>query len=83
MEGGRVASLDIALTAVNPYPHRVRKIETFVGGPLGDDELDTLRDTVRTQAKPMRTTTVQPWYRRRVVGAMARRLVSDLAGEGA
>jgi len=80
MEGGRVASLDIALTAVNPYPHRVVKTESFVGGPLGDDALDTLRDTVRTQAKPMRTTTVQPWYRRRVVGAMARRLVSDLAG---
>jgi len=26
----------------------------------------------------MRTTTVKPWYRRRVVGAMARRLVEQL-----
>ena len=82
MEGDRVASLDIALTAVNPYPHRVAKIDGLVGAPLGGDALDDLRDAVRTQAKPMRTTTVQPWYRRRVVGAMARRLVSELAGEG-
>ena len=78
-EGGRVAALDIALTAVNPCPRRVTKIDAFLGGPLGEDELDRLRDTVRTQAKPMRTTTVQPWYRRRVVGAMARRLVAELA----
>ena len=83
MEGGTVASLDIALTAVNPYPHRVAKTDSFVGGPMGGDELDRLRDTVRTQAKPMRTTTVQPWYRRRVVGAMARTLLAGLAGESA
>ncbi len=81
MEGDRVASLDIALTAVNPYPHRVNKIDTFVGGPMGGEQLDRLRDTVRTQAKPMRTTTVAPWYRRRVVGAMARKLLTELAGE--
>ena len=81
MEGDTVASLDIALTAVNPYPHRVTKIDGLVGAPLGGDALDELRDAVRTQAKPMRTTTVQPWYRRRVVGAMARRLVAELAGE--
>ena len=31
----------------------------------------------------MRTTTVQPWYRRRVVGAMARTLLAGLAGESA
>ena len=83
MEGGTVAALDIALTAVNPYPHRVAKIESFVGGPLGGEQLDALRDAVRTQAKPMRTTTVQPWYRRRVVGAMARKLLAGLAGEDA
>ena len=83
MEDGNVASLDIALTAVNPCPHRVGKIDAFVGGPLDEERLDTLRDTVRTQAKPMRTTTVAPWYRRRVVGAMARKLLAELSGENA
>ena len=41
--------------------------------------LDKLRETVRTQAKPMKTTTVAPKYRRRVVGALARRLAARLA----
>ena len=83
MEGGTVAALDIALTAVNPCPHRVRGTDAFVGGPMGEEQLDRLRDTVRTQAKPMRTTTVAPWYRRRVVGALARKLLAELAGENA
>ena len=39
-----------------------------------------VRDTVRKQAKPMRTTTVAPWYRRRVIGAIAKRLLEELAG---
>ena len=39
--------------------------------------LDAIREMVRTQAKPMRTTTVKPWYRRRVVGALARRSASS------
>ena len=82
MEGGKVAALDIALTAVNPYPHRVEKIGSFLGGPMDDAALDGLRDAVRSQAKPMRTTTVQPWYRRRVVGALARKLLAELTKEG-
>ena len=79
MEGGVVAALEVALTAVNPYPHRLRGCEKFLGVALDGDALDRLRDAVRSEAKPMRTTTVQPWYRRRVVGALARRLAAELA----
>ncbi len=79
MEGGVVAALEIALTAVNPYPNRLPGCEKFLGAALDGDTLDALRDAVRSRAKPMRTTTVQPWYRRRVVGALARRLVAELA----
>ena len=79
MEGGRVADLRIALTAVNPYPQTVTGLEKLAGAPLDDDALDAIRETVRSQAKPMRTTTVKPWYRRRVVGALARRLTARLA----
>ena len=50
---------------------------------MDDEALDRLRDTVRGQARPMLTTTVQPWYRRRVVGALARRLLAELKGEQA
>ena len=73
-----VARLEVALTAVNPYPHMVAGTERFAGAPLDEAALDQLRDLVRTQAKPMRTTTTAPWYRRRVVGALARRLAAKL-----
>ena len=80
MENGRLADLRVALTAVNPLPRMVTGTEKFVGAPLDADALDAIRETVRKQAKPMRTTTVAPWYRRRVVGALARRLAARLAG---
>jgi 4-hydroxybenzoyl-CoA reductase subunit beta len=77
---GTLADLAIALTAVNPSPQRVKDTDKFIGKTLGEAELDALRELVRKQAKPMRTTTVAPWYRRRVVGALARRLTARLAG---
>ncbi len=79
LEDRKVARLVVALTAVNPYPHMVQDTDRFAGAPLDAAALDQLRDLVRTQAKPMRTTTTAPWYRRRVVGALARRLAAKLA----
>jgi hypothetical protein len=35
---------------------------------------------VRRQARPMRTTTIKPWYRRRAVAALAAKLARGLAG---
>jgi 4-hydroxybenzoyl-CoA reductase subunit beta len=81
MAGGDVADLRVALTACNPYPQMIKGTDDFAGKPLDDDALDKLRETVRAQAKPMKTTTVAPWYRRRVVGALARRLAARLAVE--
>ena len=80
MDGDTVADLAIALTAVNPYPHIVTGLDGFAGKALDGDALDKIREMVRSQAKPMRTTTIRPWYRRRVVGALARRLTAKLAG---
>jgi 4-hydroxybenzoyl-CoA reductase subunit beta len=79
---GVVEELRIALTAVNPYPQRVTGLEKFAGAPLDDAALDDIREIVRKQAKPMLTTTVKPWYRRRVVGALARRMTERLAKTG-
>ena len=76
---GKLTDLRIALTAVNPYPQMVTGLEDFVDGAFDDDALDAIRELVRKQAKPMRTTTVRPWYRRRVVGALARKLIARLA----
>ncbi len=76
----KVKSLIIALTAVNPYPQLIEGCDEFIGQALDEEALDALQGAVRRQAKPMRTTTVAPWYRRRVVGALARRLTAGLAG---
>ena len=79
-DDGKIADLRIALTAVNPYPQMVNGLADFIGKALDDHALDAIRELVRKQAKPMRTTTVRPWYRRRVVGALARKLTVRLAG---
>ena len=81
LKGGKVDDLRVALTAVNPRPHVLEGTDNFVGRGLDAAALDDVREMARTQAKPMRTTTVAPWYRRRVVGALARRLVARLADE--
>tara|TARA_B100000315_G_scaffold210618_1_gene206996 strand:- start:446 stop:1420 length:975 start_codon:yes stop_codon:yes gene_type:complete len=80
MADGNVKDLAIALTGVNPYPQIVKGTDDYAGDALDEESLDKLRDNVRKQAKPMKTTTVAPWYRRRVIGALARRLTAELAG---
>ena len=80
MDGRTVKDFVVALTAVNPYPQIVKGTDAYVGRELTGEALDEIRELVRKQAKPMRTTTVAPWYRRRVVGALARRLTEELAG---
>lgn len=79
MDGGAVAELTVALTAVAPRPFVVAGTAALAGRPLDDGALDRLRDIVRNEARPMHTTTTTPWYRRRVVGNLARRLAARLA----
>ena len=67
-----------ALTGVRSWPFALTGTESFVGQKLDDNVLDDLREMARTQSKPMRTGTVAPWYRRRVVGALTRRLAARL-----
>ena len=77
---GTINDIRIALTAVNPRPLLLEGTEAFIGAAMNEGVLDELRELARTQAKPMTTSTIAPWYRRRVVGALARRLVERLAG---
>ena len=80
MNGGGVEDLRVGLTALGPRPFLVEDTGRFAGAPLDGAALDDLRDMVRAQAQPMRTTTVAPWYRRRVAGNLARRLAAGLVG---
>lgn len=79
IKDGKVGLLRIGLTGVSPLPYEIKGCEDYVGKALDDGALDGLRDAVQHQAKPMMTTTVKPWYRRRVTGALARRLAAQLA----
>jgi 4-hydroxybenzoyl-CoA reductase subunit beta len=79
LKDGKVSALRAAITGVNPRPMIVAGTDALLGKALDDAALDRLRDLVRAEAKPMRTTTAKPWYRRRVIGNLARRLAVGLA----
>lgn len=79
MNDGKVADIKVALTAVAPRPFVVAGTDELKGKALDAAALDRLRDIVRNEARPMHTTTTAPWYRRRVVGNLARRLAARLA----
>ncbi len=78
MRDGVIEDIRVALTGVRSWPFVLTGTEKFVGEVLTDGVLDGLREMARTQSKPMRTGTVAPWYRRRVVGALTRRLAARL-----
>lgn len=77
--GGKVKELRIATTGVNTHPGWIKDLDKFNGKTLDEAALDEIKEMVRSQSRPMRTTTVKPWYRRRVVGAIAKRLCERLA----
>lgn len=79
-DGGKVSDISIALTGVGSSPQVIKKTDDLNGTALDEEGLDNIREIVRKQAKPMKTTTVAPWYRRRVVSALARRLAGDISG---
>ena len=79
MNSKKVEEISIALTGVNPSPQIIKGTDEHIGKVLNEESLNILRDSVRKQAKPMKTTTVAPWYRRRVIGALARKLILELA----
>ena len=79
MKNQKVDEISIALTGVNPFPQIIKGTDNYIGKLLDEKNLDMLRDEVRKQAKPMKTTTVAPWYRRRVIGALTRKLAQELA----
>lgn len=72
------AGLRVALTGVSPQPFVVGKLDDLEPGAIDEAALAAIRDAVQSQAKAMKTTMTPPAYRRRVAGALARRLTHDL-----
>ena len=82
LRGTAIEQIRIALTALNPRPVLLDGLDEFIGANISDGVLDNLAELSASQAKPMTTSTVSPWYRRRAVGALARRLVAQLGHSG-
>ncbi|MFP6756596.1 MAG: 4-hydroxybenzoyl-CoA reductase subunit beta [Alphaproteobacteria bacterium] len=80
-EGDAITALRAALTACDTKPFLVTGLEDFTGKALAEDTAQSFGETVQRQARPMRTTPTSPWYRRRVVARLARRLLLEL-GDG-
>ena len=78
MNSGKIAALDAALTACDTKPFRIGKLDDFIGRPADEATASEFGEIVQQQARPMRTTMSTPWYRRRVVARLARRLLLEL-----
>lgn len=77
-ENGKVETLTIAVTGTNTNPFLVEDLDGFAGSSLDEDDQTRLAEIVQKQVSPMKTTLVQPYGRRRIAGAMARRLAVRL-----
>jgi 4-hydroxybenzoyl-CoA reductase subunit beta len=81
--GGTISSLRIALTGTNSRPFLLAGTEAFAGRPIDEKLLNEVDRLVQKQVQPMRTTIASANYRRLAAAALARRLLTQLAGETA
>jgi 4-hydroxybenzoyl-CoA reductase subunit beta len=77
-DGGK--DIRVGLTGVSPRPIAVTGLDAIAAAVPEPAGLDGVRDKVQSQAKAMKTTVTPPHYRRRVAGALARKLVERLTG---
>lgn len=77
-DDGTLKTLRVALTGTNSRPFLVAGTEDFAGRNLDAPALARLDALVQKQASPMLTVTTSAQYRRRVAGALARRLAQRL-----
>ena len=76
-EDGRLAGMRLAVTGTNPSPLAV-DVSGLEGRPLDDGTADVMVDALGQSVRVVRTTVMGVAYRRRVLAAMARRLVGAL-----
>ncbi len=77
-EGGRLASLRVALTGVASAPVAVPGLDGLEGQPWSEAAATTLSDAVRKACNAVKTTVMTPKYRRRGAAASAVRLTEAL-----
>ena len=76
---GKIADLRAALTACDTKPFSIDGLDALHGKPADETAAQAFGKIVQRQARPMQTTMATPWYRRRVVARLARRLLLELS----
>jgi len=76
-EGDNLAQLRLVVTGTNSIPIRV-DLSQLEGRPWSDEAAEEMAKAIRKAVNVLKTTVTGPKYRRRVVMAMAKRLVSQL-----
>lgn len=76
--GDVLSALRIAVTGTNPQPVYLSGCDALCGAGLNDKLFEKIDDLMRDQIMAMKTTFTPGHYRRRVAGALARRLVKRL-----
>ncbi|WP_029133527.1 4-hydroxybenzoyl-CoA reductase subunit beta [Sedimenticola selenatireducens] len=76
-EGDTLAQLRLVVTGTNSIPIRV-DLSQLEGGTWSDEAAEEMAKAIRKAVNVLKTTVTGPKYRRRVVMAMAKRLVSQL-----
>jgi 4-hydroxybenzoyl-CoA reductase subunit beta len=77
-EGETLADLRVAFTGTNPRPVRLAGTAALCGGTLDDQVFARLDALIRDQIMAMKTGFTPGYYRRRVAGVLARRLLRDV-----
>ena len=80
LEGGRIASLAIALSGTNSHPLLLAGTQELAGLPVDDALVARVGKLVAQQVSPMRSTATPSNYRRQVATALVQRLLRELAG---
>jgi CO/xanthine dehydrogenase FAD-binding subunit len=80
-EGGKVTQARLALNGVGPSPLRAKKAEeALLGAPLLGGTIAAAAKAASEECEPFTDAVASEWYRRRMVGVMVKRALSQLAG---
>ncbi len=80
LRDGRIEDARMAITAVNPAPHLIKDVDSYlVGAVVGEDLAERVGELASRTAKPLTTSALTPEYRREMVKVFAKRALLDAA----
>jgi CO/xanthine dehydrogenase FAD-binding subunit len=80
VEGGKIAELRAATTAVHTTPDYYGDLG-FAGAPLGEETFRAVAEALEARSRPVRNLPLPPAYRKKMVLTLTRRLLERLAEE--